>query len=88
MGFQLIFGNKNWKKVFKDIGFLDRVKWFIFGGHRYYDPPKIEKDGSKLMAVVSPPIWKRLYYRYLWKIVKSLERPNDSGVEGGESDSL
>lgn len=73
MGFQIIFCNKKWKNASKNINLLDHVIWFIFGGHRYYDPPKLDvgingsKDGSKIFAKVSPPIWKRFYYRWIYR---------------------
>ncbi|MCK4359403.1 MAG: hypothetical protein KAW92_11820 [Candidatus Cloacimonetes bacterium] len=62
MVFQTYFYNRKWKNVSQDISFLDRVKWFLVGGYRFYDSPKLRKDGRRILAESAPPIWERLYY--------------------------
>ena len=78
MIFQIIFSNRNWKNASQGINFLEHVKWFLVGGYRYYDPPKVEKDGGGLLAEMSRPIWIRFYYRWIWKIYKKF-KPKSSG---------
>lgn len=72
MGFQLIFGNRKLENGQEKTNSLNKARRFIFGSHLYYDPP-LKRGGENLLAKSTPPIWRRLYYRYMWK--SSILRP-------------
>lgn len=72
---------------------LNAFRWWLFGGARGYTSEKLP-NGTYLHAVLRPPLWDRIYNKYLWghvwkyrnrhRSTGQCEQDNQAGVREGE----
>lgn len=61
--------------IIKSLPILSRFRCWVFGGAFGMRDPDPASKMPKVLVVYFPPIWKRLYYKRIYKYIDS-QKPN------------